>query len=91
MLRLVGPLIVCSLAVPKARNSQHPRQVLPVSFAIRWSRRRPRMGYPSIFLSVSFGRKVALMRLQSAQRALRALRNSCQEPPIGGGSVIHSM
>ena len=59
-------------AIPKARNNQHPRQVLPVNFAIRWSRRQQRMDYRSIFLSESYGRKVASTPSRSAPRALRA-------------------
>ena len=69
--------------VPKAGNNLHPRQVLPVSFALRWSRRRQRMGYRSIFLSASYGRKVASMRVRSARRAPQASRNSCRRPPVG--------
>ena len=115
VLRLVGPFIICSLALantpaiaqagatpplasgegplsmPKAKSRQHPCQVLSVSFALRWSKRQQRMDYRSIFLSVSYGRKVVSTRWQSAPRVLRALRNSCREPPIGAGSVIHSM
>jgi hypothetical protein len=37
------------------------------------------MGYRLIFLSASYGRKVASTRSRSAPRALRALRNSCHD------------
>ncbi len=81
----------CSSAYRRAGNNQHPRQVLPMSFALAWSRRQQRMDYRSIFLSASYGKKVASTRWRSAPRALKALRNSCRQLPIGAGSVIHSM
>jgi hypothetical protein len=48
-------------------------------------------GLPFDFLSASYGKKVASTRWRSAPRALKALRNSCRQLPIGAGSVIHSM
>ena len=37
------------LSPPQATSNQHPRQALPTSFALRWSRRRQRTGCLSIF------------------------------------------
>ena len=56
-----------------------------------WSRRQQRMDYRWIFLSASYGKKVASTRWRSAPRVLKALRNSCHGPLIGAGSIIHSM
>ena len=59
--------------LPKARNNQHRRQVSPVSFALRWSRRQQRMDYRSIFLSASYGRKVASMRLAVSPKGAQGI------------------
>jgi DNA-binding protein H-NS len=72
----------------KVGSNQHPRQVLLVSFARHWSGRPQRMDCRLIFLSVSYGRKVASTRSRSARRALRALRNSCHRPRIGAGAEV---
>ena len=44
-------------SIPKAETDRHPHQVLPVSFALRWSRRQQRMDYLSIFCSSHMARK----------------------------------
>ena len=79
------------LSVPRAANTSHQRQLLPVSFAPRWSRQQQKMDYHSIFLSASSGKKVDSTRWRSAPRALKVLRNSCRELPTGEDSVIHLM